>query len=244
MLLHVHELQVGYERRAILPPFSLHVERGQVWAVIGPNGAGKSTFLRTLLGLQAPVAGVIERASGPIGYVPQRTEIDVAVPQRVCDLVRMGTERRWSVLRPWAARRHPGVERAMADTDVMSLAKQPWRQLSEGQKQRVLLAQALAGDPALLVLDEPTSAMDLHAEAAIFQLLDRLRVERQLGVIVISHHLALLAAHATHFVLLDKDESLALVLDRAAMLAHPDFVERYGRALHRPRVVQEGTTHA
>ena len=132
----------------------------------------------------------------------------------------------------------------MADTDVMSLAKQPWRQLSEGQKQRVLLAQALAGDPALLVLDEPTSAMDLHAEAAIFQLLDRLRVERQLGVIVISHHLALLAAHATHFVLLDKDESLALVLDRAAMLAHPDFVERYGRALHRPRVVQEGTTHA
>ena len=121
----------------------------------------------------------------------------------------------------------------MRDADVTSLARIQWRRLSEGQKQRALLAQALAGEPALLVLDEPTSAMDMHAEASVFAVLERLRAERQLGVLVISHHLALLARYATHFVLLDKDERLALVGDRETVLRDPAFIERYGQVLDR-----------
>ena len=233
MLLQIRELQVGYQSRAILPPLTLQVEPGQLWAVTGPNGAGKSTFLRTILGLQLQVAGGIERGTSAIGYVPQRSEVDPAVPQRVIDLVRMGVERGWRVLDPLAARRNPAIQAAMRDADVTSLARIQWRRLSEGQKQRALLAQALAGEPALLVLDEPTSAMDMHAEASVFAVLERLRAERQLGVLVISHHLALLARYATHFVLLDKDERLALVGDRETVLRDPAFIERYGQVLDR-----------
>ncbi len=233
MLLQIDELAVGYQGRAILPRMTLRVAPGQLWAVIGPNGAGKSTFLRTILGLQHPVAGTISRGPGAIGYVPQRSEIDSAVPQRVIDLVRMGVERGWRVLDPLAARRNPAVEAAMRDTDVTALARTQWQRLSEGQKQRALLAQALAGEPTLLVLDEPTSAMDVHAEAGIFAVLERLRAERRLGVVVISHHLALLARYATHFLLLDKDEQLALVGERETVLRHPAFLERYGQVLDR-----------
>ena len=233
MLLDIQDLAVGYQGHAILPRITLQVTQGQLWAVIGPNGAGKSTFLRTLLGLHAPVAGSVHRGGGAMGYVPQRSEVDSAVPQRVVDLVRMGAERGWQVLNPLAARRNPAVAAAMRDTDVTALAKTQWRRLSEGQKQRALLAQALAGEPKLLVLDEPTSAMDVHAEAGIFAVLERLRLERQLGIVVISHHLALLARHATHVVLLDKDERLALVGDAPTVLRHPAFIERYGQVLDR-----------
>ncbi len=233
MLMQIHELAVGYQGRAILPRLTLQVEPGQLWAVIGPNGAGKSTFLRTILDLQPPLSGTIVRGEGAIGYVPQRSEVDPAVPQRVIDLVRMGVERGWRVLDPLAARRNPAIEAAMRDTDVAELARTQWRRLSEGQKQRALLAQALAGEPKLLVLDEPTSAMDMHAEAGIFAVLERLRDERHLGIVVISHHLALLARYATHFLLLDKDERLALVGDRETVLRHPAFIERYGQVLDR-----------
>ncbi len=233
MLMNIRDLAIGYQGRPILPPLTLTVAPGELWAVIGPNGAGKSTFLRTILGLQPPLAGAIERGDGAIGYVPQRSEIDPAVPQRVIDLVRMGVERGWRVLDPLAARRNPAVQVAMRDTDVTALARTQWRRLSEGQKQRALLAQALAGEPKLLVLDEPTSAMDMHAEAGIFAVLERLRMERQLGIVVISHHLALLARYATHVLLLDKDERLALVGDRQTVLRHPAFMERYGQVLDR-----------
>lgn len=233
MLLQIDALEVGYQGRAILPRMTLQVEPGQLWAVIGPNGAGKSTFLRTILGLHQPVAGGILRGTGAIGYVPQRSEVDPAVPQRVIDLVRMGVERGWRVLDPLAGRRNPAVQAAMRDANVTALARTQWRKLSEGQKQRALLAQALAGEPKLLVLDEPTSAMDMHAEAAIFTVLERLRAERHLGIVVISHHLAMLARCATHFMLLDKDADLALVGDRATVLQHPDFLERYGQVVER-----------
>jgi zinc transport system ATP-binding protein len=233
MLLQIQDLAVGYRGRAILPRMTFDVAPGELWAVIGPNGAGKSTFLRTMLGLQHPVAGTIAYGGGAIGYVPQRNEIDPAVPQRVIDLVRMGVERGWRVLDPLAARRNPAVQAAMEATDVMPLARTQWRRLSEGQKQRALLAQALAGEPSLLVLDEPTSAMDLHAEAGIFAVLEKLRTERHLGIVVISHHLALLAKYATHVLLLDKDEQLALLGDRETVLRHPAFMERYGQVLDR-----------
>lgn len=228
-LLEVVGLGIGYGGRAILPRIDLSLQSGQALAVIGPNGAGKSTFLKTLLGLQPPVSGHVTRDAATIGYVPQRSEVDPAVPQRVIDLVRMGAEQGGGVLRPWQLRRNPAIATALRDADVEPLARTPWRRLSEGQKQRALLAQALAGEPRLLVLDEPTSAMDQQAEAHIFATLQRLRSDRALGIIVIGHHLALLAQFATHLLLLDQDERMVLYGERGVVLAHPAFIERYGQ---------------
>jgi len=232
VLLATRQLEVGHGRAALLPPFDFAVEARTCWAVVGPNGSGKSTLLRTLLGLQATVGGSIVHRPQTIGYVPQRSELDPSVPARVLDLVRAGAERGWRFADPFWQRRMQGqVERAMRDTEIAGLAREPFQNLSEGQKQRVLMAQALAGDPQLLVLDEPTSAMDLHAERGIFRLLDTLRERRSLGILVVSHHLTLLGRHASHALFVDKDQFAVLTGPVAAVARAPAFVERYGLAM-------------
>lgn len=214
-----------------MPPLSLDVLPQQTWALVGPNGAGKTTLLRTWLGLQDPVAGQLQIARGQrLGYVPQRSELDPAVPARVIDLVRAGTESEWSFARPFHLRAtQQAVEAALRDTGTLHLQQEPWTHLSEGQKQRVLMAQALAGDPGLLVLDEPTSAMDLQAEQSIFALLHALRQRRTLSVLVVSHNLHLVLQHASHALFLDRDQAVAVAGTAKAIAANPAFVTRFGR---------------
>ena len=233
-LLAAHALQIGYHGRAALPPIDFRVEAGQMWALIGRNGSGKTTLLRTLLGLLPRVGGGLERGGGArIGYVPQRLEMDLSVPMRSLDLVRGGQDTGYSFLNPMAPfRARASLQRALSDTGAADFAGRQFSTLSEGQKQRVLLARALSMDPALLVLDEPTSAMDAAAEATAFELISTLMARRNLGVIVVAHHLAVLAQRATHLVYLDADCRLVLA-GPAEQVAHdPRFVEHYGELFH------------
>lgn len=229
-VLQAKGLCVGYRGRAILPPIDLAVGREQLWALIGHNGSGKSTLLRTLLGLQRKVAGEVRWAEGlRVGYVPQRSDLDMSVPARVIDLVHAGVDHGWSFVQPLLARRrHAAVARAVADVGVESLTRAQFAELSEGQKQRVLVARALVTDPHVLVLDEPTSAMDLAAETAVFTLLEELLVRRRLAIIVVSHQLSALTSRASHMAMLDKDAALAVAGSLAEVSRHPAFVERYG----------------
>lgn len=229
LLLSCRGLVVGHGSRPILPPIDLEVRTGQAWAVIGPNGSGKTTLLRTVLGLIPLLGGELQRPRRGIGYVPQRSAMDAEVPARVIDLVRAGAERGWSFVNPlWMLGARDRVQRALVDTATEALCREPWQHLSEGQKQRVLMAQALAGDPDLLVLDEPTSAMDLHAERSVFQLLGQLRRTRSLAVLMVGHNLSLLARHATHALLVDKDQGVAIAGTVAEIAASPAWAVRYG----------------
>jgi ABC-type Mn2+/Zn2+ transport system ATPase subunit len=232
-LLAAEALQIGYNGRAALPPIDFRVEAGQMWALIGRNGSGKTTLLRTLLGLLPRVGGRLDRGNTRIGYVPQRLEMDLSVPMRSIDLVRGGQDTGYSFLDPLAPfRGRAAVHRALEDTGALDFAGRQFATLSEGQKQRVLLARAISMDPALLVLDEPTSAMDAAAEATAFDLISTLMTRRSLGVIVVAHHLAVLARRATHLVYLDADCNLVLS-GPAEIVAHdPTFVAHYGDLFH------------
>ena len=231
-VLTLSELRVGYRGKALLPPIACEMRAGEVWALVGRNGAGKSTLLKTLLGVQAPVGGGFRwRAGARISYVPQRDDVDATIPGRVIDMVRAGVDRGWSFTRPaWQRRFDAQVEQALRDAEIEELQNASFGEISEGQKQRALIARALVGEPEALVLDEPTSAMDPMAEAAMFCLLRELRNRLGLTVLVATHQLRLLPMLATHAIYVDSDDGMVECGVGKKVAAAASFERRYGDA--------------
>ncbi len=209
-LLRFDDVTLGYTTgRPVLTGLSFAVNAGEFLGIVGPNGAGKSTILRAILGLLPALGGRVERAGRPaIGYVPQRDRIDTILPVTALEVALMGRAAR---LGPAARVRAVDRERAhaaLALLGVEPLAKRLFRDLSGGQQQRVLLARALAGDPDLLVLDEPTTGMDLASESAIVDLIARLHRERGLTVLLVTHLLPIVLNAAESILLLERGRVL------------------------------------
>jgi zinc transport system ATP-binding protein len=229
-LLLAQNLEIGHGGRALLPALSLAVRPSDSWVVVGRNGAGKSTLLRTLLGLLPPVAGRVTREAGAaVVYVPQRVELEPTVPMRGTDVVAMGLDAGWSFLRPWRRRAdRVSVAAAIADVGAGAFAHQRFETLSAGQQQRLMLAQALVGRPALIILDEPTAAMDLIAERDTLAILARVRAARGCATMLVTHRLSAGLRQARHAVLLDAESQTAVVGAPAEVLQHPVFQQHFG----------------
>lgn len=191
VVLRCEALRVGHAGRSLLPPLDLQLRGGELWALVGANGSGKTTLLRTLLGLMPALGGAVTSPPGVRrAYVGPLLPFAEEVPLRVVDLVRGGALRGWRALlgclRPLGRARLAALLEEMALTH---LAGRAYASLSEGQKQRVQLARALASEPHLLFLDEPTSAMDAgHAQRSL-ALLQRCARRRNVAVVVVGHQL-------------------------------------------------------
>lgn len=222
------QLEIGYGRTALLPPISLNLGRGEFWAVVGRNGSGKTTWFRTLLGLQAPVAGAVLHPGGPprATYIPQRQGYDPIYPLTAAQVVAMAVDRGWSFARP----RSGGytVRAALAEVGAADLAGRTFRSLSEGQKQRVLLARLVAAAADVAFLDEPTAAMDRVAEREALALLNQVRARRGTTIVVVSHDLAVARAYADHCLFVDRATQRLVVGPPTEVFQHPAFQERYG----------------
>jgi zinc/manganese transport system ATP-binding protein len=183
--------------RVVWSGAELTVTPGEFVAVLGPNGAGKSTLLQVLLGLLRPTAGNVtvlgrtpRRGNPAIGYVPQRRTLDPDLPIRGRDLVMLGLDGlRWGFPLPGAQRRHQHalVDSALASVGAGQYADRPIGQLSGGEQQRLLLAQALVGQPRLLLLDEPLASLDLRSQVAIAELIASLARAQRITVIMVTH---------------------------------------------------------
>src|SRR3989454_177307 len=191
---------------------SLEVRSGEFHALLGPNGSGKTTLLRAALGLVRPVAGraeILGRAATNwsrrdlarvVGVVPQREEN--LFPQRVHETVLLGRYPHLSLFGGVPAADRAAVERALVACDAVDLADRWLWTLSGGEYQRVRLARALAQEPKLLVLDEPTASLDLRHEMELFELV-RALVDRQgLAALMITHHVNLAARFADRVLIL------------------------------------------
>lgn len=206
-ILSLHKATLGYGRRVVLEDLDFEVARGSFVGIVGPNGSGKTTLLRTAIGLLPAIAGRIERGIGAggralrIGYVPQRTRLDPIFPFRVRDVVMMGRYPHIGPLRRPSTSDHRAVEEACATVAVVDLLDRPFRDLSGGQQQRALIARALASDPDLLVLDEPTNGMDLISETGIMRVISRLHRERGATILLVTHLLHLVANDTTDLAL-------------------------------------------
>jgi len=232
-LARCERLVVGRGRTGLLPPIDLAIDPGTLTLVVGRNGAGKSTFARTLLGLLPPVSGrvALRRPDLRLTYVPQRASLDDALPIRARELVAFGQLRGYGFLRPWAARsERDACDAALTAASASDLAQLPLRDLSEGQKQRVLFARLIASDAELALLDEPTAAMDPAAQRAAFEQLTKLAKERGMGLVVISHALGVALEHATHVLFLDRDHGVVVYGEKEEALLHPELRRHYGSA--------------
>lgn len=227
------DLVVGHRGRPLLPPVSLTVQPAETWVVVGRNGAGKSTLLRTLLGLLPPVTGRVERRSDlRVAYVPQRLNLEATVPTRGRDVVAMGWDVGWSFVRPWRPMGVGGeVEAALRRVDAEGFADERFGALSVGQQQRILLAQALVGAPDLIVLDEPTAAMDMVAERETLRLLEGLRDERGTAIVWVTHRLGEALRDADRVCFVDAEESAAVADVPAGIARSPLFLKHFGQRI-------------
>lgn len=229
-LFECQALRVGIAGRAILPALDLTVKSGQFWAIVGRNGAGKTTWLRTLLGLLPAVSGRVKTARDVrVSYLPQRSGLDDLYPLLAREVVSIGAQRGWSFVGALGLRQHEDkVMKALQEVDASELSEQPFRSLSEGQKQRVLFARLLAGDAEVAILDEPTSAMDKVAEREAFELIRKLQRSHGVAVLVVSHYLSIVREFADQALLLDATAEQAVVGSPEQVFAHPAFRKRYG----------------
>ena len=213
---------------------SLEAPVGQLTAVAGPNGSGKSTLVRALVGQQPISAGEIRVADRPVGsigrdeiarrvaVVTQREEPGFGLPVR--EYVALG---RYPHLGAWRApgpADHGAIDRAIALADVGALIDRRIDALSGGEWQRVRLARALAQGGDAIVLDEPTTFLDIAHEMGVFELLSRLAHDERLAILLVSHQLNLVARFADHMVLLHRGSVAASGAPSAVMIA--DVLER------------------
>lgn len=184
--LHIDQLRVRHGARLALDATTLHVEAGTSVAVIGPNGSGKSTLLRTVAGLQAPSEGRVDTGGAEVALVLQTTTVDPSLPVTVRETVRMARYAARGPFRRLRAEDHAAVDAAMARLEVADLADRSLHELSGGQRQRVLVAQGIAQDAPILLLDEPVTGLDLVSKEAILQVVaDEVRAGR---IVVVSTH--------------------------------------------------------
>lgn len=210
-LVRLENIAIGYDRRELLNSINLSIQNGQFWGIIGPNGGGKTTLLRTIVGLIPPVAGkVYYREDKPLifGYVPQRENFDRIFPISVAEFVAMGRYIRIPAGRRVKKEDQRIVMDCLEKVEIPHLRDRPFRSLSGGERQRALLAHAIAGEPDILILDEPTASMDIKGETAIMELIGRIREKDKLTVLMVSHFLNTIARFADHIAVVDKDSGI------------------------------------
>lgn len=203
LAIEVSDVCLGHDGNPILEHITFSVEEGEYLGVIGPNGGGKTTLFRIILGLVKPDSGTVLLYGQPIsqfkeryliGYVPQRVALsDTYFPATVEEVVKSGRTPRMGLFKRYTAKDTEAVENAMAMSGVTSIRNRLIGNLSGGERQRVFIARALAGEPRLLILDEPEVGVDLNAQEQFYSFVDRLNSELGMTVLLISHDIDVVA---------------------------------------------------
>ncbi len=231
------DLVLGYDGRTVLDRVSLEIGEGEFFVIIGPNGAGKTTLLKTLAGLERPQRGtvtVFEKNLTRMGrrdlarvmaLVPQQLPLDF--PFTVADTVLMGRSPHLGLLGLESARDREIAAAAMGFTDILHLRDRTLDQLSGGERQRTVIARAICQEPRLILLDEPTAALDPAHQLKVMDLMERFCREQRVTVVMVSHDLNLAALYGSRLLLLHRGRVAALG-SPAEVLTEELLFEAYG----------------
>ncbi|WP_308253783.1 metal ABC transporter ATP-binding protein [Geminocystis sp. GBBB08] len=199
-VIKLSNIYVNYGKKNVLENINFQVNELDFIGIIGPNGAGKSTLLKTLLGLISPLSGQISIMNYPvsqgrkyIGYVPQVLEFDQAFPILVEDVVRMGRLSKKHLFKRYNSKDEEIVTHCLEQVGMIELRGRSIGELSGGERQRVYIARALASQPSILLLDEPTANVDSKIQKNIYELLKELN--EYITILLISHDLGVISTY-------------------------------------------------
>lgn len=200
----IKDVSVYYGSVCALQNVDLKIRNKEFLGIIGPNGGGKSTLLKVLLRLIKPTTGSISiKGSEPIGYVPQFAFFDRSFPINVLDVILMGKLQkkiRW--FKKYSAEDISHAENIMEKLGILEFRDRQIKQLSGGQLQKVLIARALITDPRILVLDEPTSSLDIKTKKEIYHMLNKLREEKT--IMIVTHEMEDILPHMDNIVYVNR----------------------------------------
>ncbi len=201
-IIEIENLSFSYDGPPVLEDVSLNIGEKEFICIVGPNGGGKTTLLKLLLGILKPVSGRVKvfgkpprEVSHKIGYVPQHASIDPYFPVTVIDVVLMGVLNKKNTFGFFKTTCKSSALSVLERLDIGCLAHHPFSELSGGQRQRVLIARALISDPELLLLDEPTSSLDIDVESGFYNTLKE--ISRKISVLIVSHDIGFVTPFAT-----------------------------------------------
>ena len=236
-ILSASRLDVGYDRKAVVEQVDLQALRGQVICLLGPNGAGKSTILRTLAGLLAPVSGTVEICAQELGTIPRKqlartlslvlTDSPAPALTTVWQLLALGRTPYTNFLGHLTRQDRQVIESALEAVDAQALRHRCYSELSDGEKQKVMIARALVQEPELIILDEPTSHLDIRHKVEVIRVLQKLSNEKHITCILSLHDIDL-ALKGCQTVLLVQDGRVA-AQGTPEDVVGPGFIDRlYG----------------
>lgn len=210
----LRHVSFSYDGQPVLQDVSLVVNPGDFLGIVGPNGSGKTTLLRIILGLQPPGAGEVRLFGQPlaafrqwdrVGYVPQKAAaFNGSFPATVREVVLTGRVARRGLFRRLNREDRELARGALELVGMADYAERPIGALSGGQQQRVFIARALASQPDLLILDEPTVGVDAAAQEQFYALLRRLRRDLGLTILLVSHDIGVVTAEVSHLACLNR----------------------------------------
>jgi len=196
--IEVKDVRFSYDKTLIIEDVNFILEQGDFLGIIGPNGGGKTTLLNLLLGMLKPDRGVIKILGEPphdarhrVGYVPQNTDFNITFPISVMEIALMGRLYRSRIGRWYSRKDRLKVEEVLEKVGMWDYCHTPIGKLSGGQRQRVFIARALATDPEILFLDEPTASVDPEFEIDLYDFLRELN--KRVTIVLITHDIGVIS---------------------------------------------------
>lgn len=209
----INDLWVRYDDRIVLENINLTVYSREIFSVVGPNGGGKTTLLNTILGFKEPFQGDVHvlgeeprqiKKSGTIGYLPQKSEYDHYFPVSVFNVVAMSRYARKRFRRRLNQEDRESIQDVLEMVEMTDFEKHHFGSLSIGQQQRVLIGRALAIQPKILILDEPSTGLDAVAQDTFYHLLHKIRDREDITIIMVSHDIGTVSSVVDQIACLNK----------------------------------------